>query len=167
MCSETEVVDKVPKTFGSDLALAYVGMTINPGAEVGLGVIQMERNDTLQTDQGNGTGDCLIPAGRSPDIIPSSEEVRRIDADREPGFGLHSLNDGCQVFQTLSEATPLPRSILERDSNRRSFCGLKDLIKRPHDAFDPEWFSGAQMGSGMQHEKWQLQAGGKLNFLDQ
>ncbi len=72
----------------------------------------------------------------------------------------------CQMFELVSEATPLARRILQRDAHGRVLRRAKHFIETGDDVPQSLRFARAQVRAGMKHQERQLQRAGKIYFLN-
>src|ERR1041384_349527 len=70
---ETLISDNVPKAFISNVPLADVGVAIDARAEPCLRIIEVKGENLFEAHSGREFVDCLVPAFRRADVIPSGE----------------------------------------------------------------------------------------------
>ena len=150
-----------------DLPLPDVLVPVHPRAEVGLGVIQVERQNLLQSDQRSDLTDRRIPALGCADVVARRKEVGGIQAEAKPLRLLHPVENRREMLDLIPQARPLPRRVLQRDAHGRLPGRGEHLVQAGDDLFDARSLARAQVRARVQHQKRQPQLGGEFDLLDQ
>jgi hypothetical protein len=80
---EARIVDDVSEGLTSDFALADACMAIDPGAEVGFGVVQVEGEDLVEADEPFDLVDGEVPTGGGSYIVTGGKEMGGVEAESE------------------------------------------------------------------------------------
>ena len=74
MVLETRIIDNMAKGFEANLTLANVGMAIDAGAKLSLGIVEMKGEDLLEADERIDFTDGSIPAFGRADVVACGED---------------------------------------------------------------------------------------------
>src|SRR5882757_5990462 len=88
-----------------------------------------------------------------------------IETDSQTRPMADAVKNGRQMFDFVSQASPLPRRVFERNSYSGLPRGTEHFIQTGDDLFDGRRLSGAKMSAGMQDKEGQPKRLGKLKFL--
>ena len=80
MVLETRIIDNMAKGFEANLTLANVGMAIDAGAKLSLGIVEMKGEDLLEADERIDFTDGSIPAFGRADVVACGEEMGGVEA---------------------------------------------------------------------------------------
>ena len=97
MIFEAWVIHDVPERFPANLSLADVFMTIHARAEIGFGIVQVKREDLLQSNQVIDFLDGGVPTLLRANVVTGGKEMCRIQANAQtPGLS-DFVEDGSQM----------------------------------------------------------------------
>src|SRR5207253_5467705 len=102
--SETLVIHQPAKGERPDLALADVLVPIHPGAQRLHAVVEMEGLDERHAQHAIESLECRLVAAVGADVVPGSEDVAGIEADRHPLRALAQVAHGPQLLESASQA---------------------------------------------------------------
>jgi hypothetical protein len=104
MVLEAEVVDDVAESFLTDVAFADVGVAVDARTEGGLGIVQVKGEDLFEAKERAGGFDGSVPAFGGADVVTHGEEMGRVEADPEALGPFHTVKNGGEVLDPVSEA---------------------------------------------------------------
>src|SRR5687768_18113940 len=113
----------------ADFALANARVAIHARAKISFRVVQMKRQYVVQTDQAFDLADRVVPTFFRAQIETRFEEMRCIQTNSETFRSFHLLKNLSEMFDPMTETTPLPRGIFQRDSDRRIFGDAEGFIQ--------------------------------------
>lgn len=135
MVYEARIVDDVAEGFLADFALADARVTIYARAQIGLGIVQMKREDLFHANQLVQFPDRLGPAVGRAEVMAGGEEVGGIQAEPEPLGVVHAIENSRQVSRGVAQAGPLARRVFQRDAHRGFGCQADDFVQSRDDLF--------------------------------
>src|SRR5262245_29940511 len=109
-------------------------MTIQPGAEGRLGVVDMEGEDALQADAGRTLFEGPRIADGGPDVVAGGKQVTGVDADADALGTLDARQQGAQLDEGAADHRPRARGVLEGDLDACPGRAAGDEVERGHDA---------------------------------
>ena len=87
-------------------------MSVNPGAEVFLGIVQMESKKVGEPDDLVEFCQSFFPTFLCPYVVAGGENVASVDADADWDFLVKIADDFSNLFEPVANARPLSRSHL-------------------------------------------------------
>src|SRR5436190_10748132 len=104
MVFEPAVVHDISEPFKADLPLTDVRMPVNARAEIGFRVVQVERYNLPNADKGSDLANGGLPSLFGADVVTCGEQMRGVEAYRQPfGFG-QAIKDFGEVRHSVAEA---------------------------------------------------------------
>jgi hypothetical protein len=148
---ERLVADNGAKPFHTNFAQADVLMAIDAAAKVFLGVVKVQDFHALQPDR---RFDLLSKRRVSPaaEIVPGSEEVRRVEADRQPLRRFHTLDNLGKMFEFVSQPSALPRGDFKASEYATGADGRVDLIQSRRDPAQTGFLAAADVRARVRHQ---------------
>src|ERR1700722_20259788 len=126
----------------------------------------MECDDLLFSKKRIHLFDNLVPFFRIPDVVTRGKQVGGVDANGEAFGKLRGIQNGSQVFKSISEAGPLPCRIFQRNANCTVISLAKRLVQSGNNPLRSFRLSSPQMRAGMQNQEWQLKRGREGQLLN-
>src|SRR5208337_1234905 len=100
-----------------------------------------------------------IPALERADVVTCRKEVGSIQANAETLGLLYSVKKLGQMLDSVSQASSLPRRVLECDAHGRLPGRGENLIQARGDLLDARSFARAQVRARVQHHKREPELG--------
>ena len=167
MIFEARVIDGGAKTFEADFALADVRVSVDLRGEIGFGIVQVERDDLVETDQRIELAHSLVPAFGCAYVVTGGEKVGRVEADGEAFHVANAFKNGGEMLESIAEATSLAGGVFERDPDFGSASDREYFVETANDLLDAFSFASAEMGARVHDNERQAERVSKFDFLHQ
>jgi hypothetical protein len=112
---EPPVVQQEPERREAEEAGTDVLVAVEPGPEVGLRVVQVERQHAAKADGPLAFRHRALPALAPPDVVAGGEQVARVEADPDALGTPHARHQRTELGQSAADDVPGAGRVLERD----------------------------------------------------
>ena len=152
------------KRIQSDLAFPDVFVPIDARAARGFGIVQMKRDETIQSDDAIELAKRFL-ASFAADVVTGGKNMRGIETNTEP-FRLADIgNDVGEMFEAMAEARTLAGGRFERDARFHFRNPAKTRSIDCDDSRQAGFFARAEMRAWMQNQKRQFELIGANQFF--
>src|SRR5438045_5343126 len=115
------------------------------------GIVEMNRSESIATNDPIEFAKCFLNAGRVPDVVARCEQMRGVYANTKPFPFAHIGNDVGDLFEAVPEAGALTGGRFKRDLRFHFRNFPEHAIDGIHNFLKPSFFARAEVGSGMQN----------------
>jgi len=113
--------------FETDLAFPNVFVAIDPRSERGLGIVEMQCRESIQSDHAVEFAKHFLHSGFAADVVTGGEDVGGVEANTEPFRFAHVFDDRGQMLELVTQTRSLAGRRFERDVQSRSSIGEVQL----------------------------------------